>query len=119
MLRVQIPSPALAGPDRPSYHCQSRLRTIVPVADIVRAAGPAVSSAAVAQLVEHLLGKEEVMGSSPISSSRSWPGPSGPIHGSWTHGSQTSLEQVADRTSSTVKRAVPTGGAGRLHFKFR
>ena len=36
----------------------------------VRPAGLAVSSAAVAQLVEHLLGKEEVMGSSPISSSR-------------------------------------------------
>src|SRR3954470_20566086 len=69
MLRVQIPSPALAGLGRLSYDWQSRFSgRLGPPARIARTAGTAF--AAVAQLVEHLLGKEEVMGSSPISSSR-------------------------------------------------
>src|SRR5262245_42640329 len=65
---VQIPSPALAGPCRPSYDWQSRFSAPEIGGGAKRPAGFA---AAVAQLVEHLLGKEEVMGSSPISSSRS------------------------------------------------
>ena len=38
----------------------------------VRFPSPAFKLAAVAQLVEHVLGKDEVMGSSPISSSAGW-----------------------------------------------
>jgi hypothetical protein len=38
----------------------------------VRFPSPALEPAAVAQLVEHVLGKDEVMGSSPISSSAGW-----------------------------------------------
>ena len=60
---VQIPSPALAGFVRPSYDWQSRFSGRPNETE--RTAGIV---AAVAQLVEHLLGKEEVMGSSPISS---------------------------------------------------
>ena len=61
MLRVQIPSPALAErPARAIELSRGRVRSI---------RGLLALHAAVAQLVEHFLGKEEVMGSIPISSS--------------------------------------------------
>ena len=59
------------------------------------------------------------MGSSPISSSRTWPGPQRPeprlVTLRQVIGSQGE-EQAAGETSSTVKRAVPTGGAGWLQI---